>query len=72
LNTIRPRETQTYEEPTSADLIFDATSQPPEETAEAIFQLLIDRGFLVLEDEQKNGQVKAKTAESKQVAGQFA
>ena len=72
LNAVRPGQTMSYEEPTSADLTFDATRQPPEETAEAIFQLLIDRGFLVLDDEQKNGQVNVKTAESKQVTRQLA
>jgi sulfate adenylyltransferase len=71
LNAIRPGESVSYEKPTSADLIFDATSQPPEETSEAIFQLLIERGFLVVDDGQKNGQVKVKTAETEQVAGQF-
>ncbi len=71
LNAIRPGESVSYEKPTSADLIFDATSQPPEETSEAIFQLLIERGFLVVDDGQKNGQVKVKTAEAEQVAGQF-
>jgi len=71
LNAVRPGQTMSYEEPTSADLTFDATRQPPEETSEAIFQLLIDRGFLVVDDGQKNGQVKVKTAEVEQVAGQF-
>ena len=72
LNAIRPGESVSYEKPTSADLIFDATRQPPEETSEAIFQLLIERGFLVVDDGQKNGQVKVKTAESEQVARQLA
>jgi sulfate adenylyltransferase len=68
LNAVRPRESVTYEEPTSADLTFDATSQPPEETAEAIFQLLIERGFLTLADGNKIGKLQIKTAGSEQVA----
>jgi sulfate adenylyltransferase len=46
LNGVRRRQTVTYEEPTSADLMFDTTRQPPEETAQTIFQLLVERGFL--------------------------
>ena len=40
-----------YEVPLSPDLTIDAVRQPPEEGAEAIFQLLVDRGFLALKEE---------------------
>ena len=66
-NSVRSEETVDYEEPTSPDLTFDTTSQPPEETSQAIFQLLIDRGFLVVENNPKEIETK-----SKQVASQFA
>ena len=72
LNMVRSGETVDYEEPTSPELKFDTTSQPPEETAEAIMQLLVDRGFLVLDDGQKSSDEGIRTAESEQVVGQFA
>lgn len=53
LNTMRPRQTQSYEEPLAPELTFDTNSQPPEETSQAIFQMLIDRGFITSEGLQK-------------------
>lgn len=53
LNALRPQQTQTYEEPRAPELTFDTTKQPPEETSQAIFQMLVERGFLSPEDLQK-------------------
>ena len=62
LNALPFRESRTYAAPVNADLIFDTTRQPPEETARAIFDLLIERGFVVPQDAPKVSSNSPQTA----------
>ncbi len=54
LNTLPFRQSRTYELPLEPDLSFDTTREPPEETAKAIFNLLVERGFVTRPGGQKD------------------
>lgn len=54
------RKRRSFQSPISPDVTIDTTIQSPEESAQAIFQLLLDQGFVVPEDNGNDSQASAK------------
>lgn len=63
------RKQRTYDRPLSSDLTIDSTVLSPEECAQTIFQLLIDRGFVDLEKGQRSLLTKDEMVGTKRVDG---
>ena len=64
---LRSRGDRAFDAPRSPDLTIDAVNQPPEESALKLFQLLVDRGFVVSLDGQNGSPAGADASQSRPV-----
>jgi sulfate adenylyltransferase len=72
LGSLPFRKRRSYQLPSSPDVTIDTSLQSPEESAQVIFQLLLDQGFLVPEYKGNRPRVGAEVSKPPQVIGQFA
>lgn len=64
------RQKRAYEESISPDLRIDTMRQTPEEGAQAIFQILLDKGFVVPKESKNGSPTVAEKEELKPLIGQ--